>query len=78
MCLPFQEIGILLPITGVIQSTYAFSQWEVVLHCNAISHWLGTYTEMTPEIILIPLADSQAVAHIVVAIDQTTNLKWVL
>ena len=21
------------------------SQWEMVLHCNAISHWLGAYTE---------------------------------
>ena len=26
-------------------SVYAPSQWEMVLHCNAISHWLGTYTE---------------------------------
>ena len=26
-------------------SVYAPSQWEMALHCNAISHWLGTYTE---------------------------------
>ena len=26
-------------------SAYVLSQWEVALHCNAISHWLGTYTE---------------------------------
>ena len=25
-------------------SVYAPSQWEMVLHCNAISHWLGAYT----------------------------------
>ena len=23
---------------------YAPSQWEMALLCNAISHWLGTYT----------------------------------
>ena len=26
-------------------SVYAPSQWEMVLQCNAISHWLGAYTE---------------------------------
>ena len=26
-------------------SVFAPSQWEMALHCNAISHWLGTYTE---------------------------------
>ena len=25
-------------------SVYAPSQWEMALHCNAISHWLGAYT----------------------------------
>ena len=27
------------------QSVYVLSQWEMALHCNAISHWLGTYTD---------------------------------
>ena len=26
-------------------SVYASSQWEMALHCNTISHWLGAYTE---------------------------------
>ena len=26
-------------------SVYVPSQWEMALHCNAISHWLGAYTE---------------------------------
>ena len=26
-------------------SVYAPSQWEMALQCNAISHWLGAYTE---------------------------------
>ena len=26
-------------------SVYVPSQWEMVLHCNAISYWLGAYTE---------------------------------
>ena len=26
-------------------SMYAPSQWEMALHCNAISHWLGAYSE---------------------------------
>ena len=26
-------------------SLYAPSQWEMALHCNAISHWLSAYTE---------------------------------
>ena len=26
-------------------SVYAPSQWEMALHCNAISHWFGAYTE---------------------------------
>ena len=24
---------------------YAPSQWETALHCNAVSHWLGAYTD---------------------------------
>ena len=24
---------------------YAPSQWEATLHCNVVSHWLGTYTK---------------------------------
>ena len=26
-------------------SVYAHSQWETALHCNAVPHWLGAYTE---------------------------------
>ena len=26
-------------------SVYAPSQWETALRCDAVSHWLGTYTE---------------------------------
>ena len=26
-------------------SVFAHSQWKMALHCNAISHWLGTNTE---------------------------------
>ena len=26
-------------------SVYVPSQWEMVLHCNTISHWLGAYSE---------------------------------
>ena len=28
---------------------YAPSQWEMTLHSNVISHWLGAYTKMIPE-----------------------------
>ena len=31
-------------------SVYVPSQWETVLHCNTVSHWLGAYTELIPEI----------------------------
>ena len=24
---------------------YALSQWETMLHCNVVSHWLGAYTK---------------------------------
>ena len=27
-------------------SVYVLSQWEMALHCNTISHWLGAYTEL--------------------------------
>ena len=27
------------------QFVYAPGQWEMMLHCNVISHWLGTYTK---------------------------------
>ena len=27
------------------QIVYVPSQWEMTLHCNVISHWLGTYTK---------------------------------
>ena len=26
---------------------YAPSQWEMMLHCNIISHWLGAYTKLS-------------------------------
>ena len=35
---------IILPYRLTDHSVYVPSQWEMVLHCNAISHWLGTYT----------------------------------
>ena len=27
---------------------YAPSQWETMLHCNVVSHWLGTYKKIIP------------------------------
>ena len=35
------------PFCGVFRdhSVYGPSQWEMALQCNAISHWLGAYTE---------------------------------
>ena len=32
-------------MNGSHQAVYSLSQSEVALHCNAISHWLGVYTE---------------------------------
>ena len=37
--------GGLHPCTCRDHSVYAPSQWETVLQCNAVSHWLGSYTE---------------------------------
>ena len=28
-----------------VHFVHAPSQWETTLHCNVVSHWLGTYTE---------------------------------
>ena len=42
---------IIWQITGVCylrrgdHSVYVPSRWEMALHCNAVSHWLGAYTE---------------------------------
>ena len=30
-------------------SVNAPSQWEMMLHCNVVSHWLATYTVPSPE-----------------------------
>ena len=30
---------------GRIHSVHAPSQWETTLHCNVVSHWLGSYTK---------------------------------
>ena len=35
--------------TGSILHMHGPSQWEMALHCNAISHWLGAYTEQSLE-----------------------------
>ena len=35
-------------------SVYVPSQWEMVLHCNTISHWLGAYTEWS---LMIKISD---------------------
>ena len=35
-------------VSGIIlclHSVNALSQWEMELHCNAVFHWLGAYTE---------------------------------
>ena len=32
-------------------SVYASSQWEMVLLCNTISQWRGTYTEWSPQFV---------------------------
>ena len=29
------------------QSVYVPSQWEMTLHCNVVSHWLGAYTKLS-------------------------------
>ena len=33
-------------------SVHVPSQWEMVLHCNVISHWWGAYTKMIPVCLL--------------------------
>ena len=37
-------------IQGSFYFMYAPSQWEMALRCNAISHWLGTYTKWSLKI----------------------------
>ena len=32
-------------IYSVTHSGYGLSQWEMMLHCNIVSHWLSTYPE---------------------------------
>ena len=32
---------------------YAPSQWEMMLHCNAVCHWLGAYTEWSLKMIKV-------------------------
>ena len=32
-------------------SVYPPSQWEMALHCNTVSHWLGAYTEWSLHVI---------------------------
>ena len=29
---------------------YVPSQWETMLHCNVVSHWLGTYTKWSQKV----------------------------
>ena len=36
-------------------SVYTPSQWEMALHCNAISHWLGAYTKLALHIISLAM-----------------------
>ena len=39
------------------QFVHALSQWETTLHCNIISHWLGTYTiwSLSPHTVINPI-----------------------
>ena len=32
---------------------YAPDQWETMLHCNVVSHWLGAYTKWSLEMMLM-------------------------
>ena len=46
---PIHNVTIFLQIAHKTHCTdhyvYASSQWEMALHCNAVSHWLSAYTE---------------------------------
>ena len=35
------------------QSGYWFSQWEMTLHCNVISHWLSPYPECSLQTLIM-------------------------
>ena len=41
---------------GIIRDdcVYVPSQWEMTLHCNVISHWLGAYTKSSLDYIHMP------------------------
>ena len=41
----WQLLHLMTPVWCRDHSVYASSQWEMTLHCNVISHWLGAYTE---------------------------------
>ena len=46
MCLVFRSTDTAITNQGDLHHVeHAPSQWEMTLHCNVISHWLGTYTK---------------------------------
>ena len=48
-CLPFLQVFMWLSLdpSDAIQGLFQYgpSQWEMVLQCNSVCHWLGAYTE---------------------------------
>ena len=53
--------------SSMAYSLYVPSQWEMALHSNAISHWLGIYTEWSlilPTIMLHVIVSLHSYSHI--------------
>ena len=49
-------------------SVYAPGQWEIALHCNTVSHWLGAYTKWS----------LNHIDHIVWLITRVLHNRWKL
>ena len=46
--IPMEFHSDMMPLPGVITrelSVHVLIQWEMTLHCNVVSHWLGAYTK---------------------------------
>ena len=83
MILYMEEIRPLLPeamITKFMDAyirddfVYAPSQWETVLHCNAVSQWLGAYTIIPDICITWLISELPCGGHIGISISSGNSL----
>ena len=60
------------------QFMYVPSQWEKLLHCKDVSHWLGTYLDWSLKVLFLTIMTQAACTPPVKVTESYVSLCWVV